>query len=190
MVAWAASTLAIVCPRIVITAPAEAVEDMVKAVAHVAADITVVAGSDTRQRSVAAGIAALGTDAQEILVHDAARPFMPAGVMGAALAELSRYDGVIPVLPVVDTVVAGVPDDVRYLKRASLGAVQTPQAFRAGPLRDAHARAAADGIEATDDGALLMHYGYTVGTCAGDAAGRKVTYPEDLAFFEERMLAP
>jgi len=76
---------------------------------------------------------------------------------------------------------------VRYLDRASLGAVQTPQAFRVGPLRDAHARASHDGLEATDDASLLLHYGYTLATVEGDSLGRKITYPEDIEAFERRV---
>lgn len=190
LVAWAASSLAAVCEQVVVTAPAEHLDAFRDAVAHVAADVVVVAGGETRQRSVALGLAAVRPDADEILVHDAARAFMPVAVSGRALAALEHADGVIPVLPVVDTIVTTSDGALGYLDRASLGAVQTPQAFRAAELRDAHARAEADGFEGTDDGSLLVRYGYRVVTCDGDVEGRKVTYPEDLDHFEQRIATP
>ena len=119
-----------------------------------------------------------------VLVHDAARPFAPVEVFERALAGLDDADGVIPVVPVVDTIVrtgSGLPI---YLDRSELTAVQTPQAFRPDALLDAHARAARDGITATDDGALLAHFGYRVATCEGDFASRKITYAEDIIHLE------
>lgn len=187
VVAWAASSLASVCEQVVVTAPAEHLDAFREALAHVAVDVTVVAGGDTRQQSVALGLAAVSDTADEILVHDAARAFMPIAVAGRALAALAQADGVVPVLPVVDTVVSTSDAGVVYLDRSALGAVQTPQAFRAEALRDAHARAAAEGLEGTDDGSLLVAYGYTLVTCEGDPQGRKITYPEDLDHFEHRM---
>ena len=189
LVRWAASSLASVCEHIVVTAPAEHVAAFEDALAGVPARIQVVAGGGVRQDSVALGLAALvNLDADDsVLVHDAARPFMPVAVMGRLLAALEHHDAVIPVLPVVDTIVTGVGADVAYLSRPSLGAVQTPQAFRASAIRDAHARAATDGIEATDDGYLALHYGYRLGTVEGDPLGRKITYQEDLEALERRL---
>lgn len=187
LVAWAASSLASVCQQVVVTAPPEHLDTFRAALAHVAAEVTVVAGGGTRQQSVALGLAAVSAEADEILVHDAARAFMPIAVAGRALAALERADGAIPVLPVVDTIVRTADAEVTYLDRSALGAVQTPQAFRARALRDAHDRAAADGFEGTDDGSLLVAYGYALATCEGDAEGRKITYPEDLDHFEHRM---
>ncbi len=212
LVAWAASSLAAVCEQVVVTAPAEHLDAFRDAVAHVAADVTVVAGGDTRQASVALGLASVRDDAEQILVHDAARAFMPVAVAGRALAALDAdpsamddaaamddpaamddaaaaggADGCIPVLPVVDTIVSTAGGALTYLKRPELGAVQTPQAFRASALRDAHARAQAEGFEGTDDGSLLAAYGYRVVTCEGDPEGRKITYPEDVDHFERRL---
>ncbi|WP_084125538.1 2-C-methyl-D-erythritol 4-phosphate cytidylyltransferase [Demequina sp. NBRC 110054] len=200
LVAWAASSLAAVCEQVVVTAPAEHLDAFRDAVARVAADVTVVAGGDTRQESVALGIAAVRDDAEHILVHDAARAFMPVAVAGRALAALEGgpggqddaavvegADGCIPVLPVVDTIVSTAGGTLAYLQRPDLGAVQTPQAFTASSLRDAHARAVADGFEGTDDGSLLAAYGYRVVTCEGDVEGRKITYPEDVDHFERKL---
>jgi 2-C-methyl-D-erythritol 4-phosphate cytidylyltransferase len=189
LVRWAASSLATVTDRLVVTAPADALEAFSEALDGVAASVTVVAGGESRQQSVAAGLAALGDlrDDDEVLIHDAARPFMPVAVFGRLLEAIEHHDAAIPVLPVVDTIVSGIGADIIYLDRPRLGAVQTPQAFRVGPLRDAHARAASDGVEATDDASLVLHYGYRLATVEGDPLGRKITYPEDLEAFDRRV---
>ena len=189
LVRWAATSLAAVCERIVVTAPVDAVGAFVDAVAGVGARVEVVMGGERRQESVARGIDALadldGDDA--VLVHDAARPFMPVAVFGRLLSALETHDAVIPVLAVVDTIVTGVGGDLRYLPRPGLGAVQTPQAFLMGALRDAHARAQAERFEATDDGALAQRYGFRLGTVEGDPRGAKITYAEDLDAAERRI---
>lgn len=189
LVRWAASSLAAVCERIVVTAPADAVSAFRDALVGVPAQVEVVAGGDTRQESVARGVAALEELRGDcaVLVHDAARPFMPVAVFGRLLAALDTHDGAIPVIPVVDTIVTGVGAEVNYLSRPSLGAVQTPQAFVLGALREAHSRARAEGFEATDDGALVQRYGFRVVTVDGDTLGAKITYVEDLEAAERRM---
>lgn len=189
LVRWAASSLASVCDRIVVTAPADAVGAFADAVAGVSARVDVVAGGGSRQASVALGLDALA-DVEEdaaVLVHDAARPFMPVAVFGRLLSALETHDAAIPVLPVVDTIVAGIGGDVSYLSRPTLGAVQTPQAFRMGALREAHARAKAEGFEATDDGALALRYGFRLGTVEGSPLGAKITYIEDLEAAQRRV---
>lgn len=187
MLAWAVSGAAAVAGRIIVTAPAEAIDDFRQAVAHVPAEIIVVAGGDDRQSSVHNALTELGGGIEAVLVHDAARPFAPSAVFGRALDGLDDADGVVPVVPVVDTVIRTGGTGVLYLDRASLGAVQTPQAFRPDALLDAHARAARDDVSATDDGSLLAHYGYKVDTCEGDAEARKITFADDLEYFEARV---
>jgi 2-C-methyl-D-erythritol 4-phosphate cytidylyltransferase len=189
LVRWATSALASVTDRIVVTAPADAIDDFVAALDGVAARVTVVPGGSSRQESVAVGLAELAdlSDDDAVLVHDAARPFMPVAAFGRLLEAIEHHDAAIPVLPVVDTIVSGVGGEVSYLDRGRLGAVQTPQAFRIGAVRDAHRRATVDGIVATDDASLVLHYGYRLATVEGDPLGRKITYPEDVEAFERRM---
>lgn len=193
MVVWAAAAAARVCGRVIVTAPLESLAEFEEVLNNAGLQAIVVPGGSDRQESVALGLAAIGSDDGEgwdaIVVHDAARPFAPIDVFERALAGLDDADGVIPVVPVVDTVVrtgSGLPI---YLDRSELQAVQTPQAFKPDALLDAHARAARDGVSATDDGALLAHYGYRVATCEGDLASRKITYVEDI-HHAERAGAP
>ncbi|KQN03997.1 bifunctional 2-C-methyl-D-erythritol 4-phosphate cytidylyltransferase/2-C-methyl-D-erythritol 2,4-cyclodiphosphate synthase [Sphingomonas sp. Leaf25] len=144
-----------------------------------------VIGGATRRESVAAGLAAIG-DAARVLVHDAARPFVPGAVIDRLLAALDHLPGAIPVLPVADTLAqAGeVLGDV--VPRAGLVRVQTPQAFDVAALRDAHAAWDA-GVEATDDAQMLRAIGLDVATVEGDIMLDKITYPADFAAAEARI---
>ncbi len=135
-----------------------------------------------RQQSVANALAALAEweDSAFVLVHDAARPGLTNGVIDRLLAALGSAEAVIPTLPVPDTIVeeaAGSAGDV--VDRSALARVQTPQAFRLGTLRRAHAEAVE--AAATDDAQLVRRLGLPVATVAGDARLHKLTYAEDMA---------
>lgn len=147
----------------------------------------VVPGAPTRSGSVRAGLAAVPEDAEVVVVHDAARPLaLPALFESVVDAVRAGADGAVPGLPVTDTIkrvargtVVETPD------RATLVAVQTPQAFRAPALRAAHA----GGAEASDDAALVEATGGTVVVVLGDPANDKVTRPGDLARLEAHLAA-
>lgn len=192
LVAHAVDRVASVASIIVVTAPAGFREQVSDAVAGGAVSVTVVDGSVTRQASVAAGLAALaaqGVGGDDIvLIHDAARAFMPAAAMLAAVdAVQAGAEGAVPVLRVVDTLVAVDGDAYGAIAdRASLRAVQTPQVFRARVIADAHSRAVfanpgAVGADAPDDASLAVAAGYRVVTTTGHAWGAKVTHEGDLA---------
>lgn len=138
-----------------------------------------VAGGETRSDSVRAGLASVPPEATIICVHDAARPFATHDLYRRVIDAVRRgADGAVPVVAVTDTikvvdadgVVVATPD------RASLVAVQTPQAFRADVLRAAHA----GGHASTDDAGLVELLGGRVVTVAGDERNRKITQPDDL----------
>lgn len=135
-----------------------------------------------RQQSVANALAALADwgDDSVVLVHDAARPGVGPEVIDRLLGALAHADAAIPTLPVPDTLVeqaGGGAGDV--VARDRLVRVQTPQAFRLGALRRAHA--GATGGAATDDAQLVRQAGVAVATVVGDARLHKLTYAEDMA---------
>lgn len=135
-----------------------------------------------RQESVANALRALSgwPDDTRILVHDAARPGVDAAVIDRLLAALDDANAAIPVLPVPDTLVEAADGEVgEVIARDRLARVQTPQAFRLGVLRRAHAQAA--GAAATDDAQLVRSLGVKVAIVAGDARLHKLTYAEDMA---------
>jgi 2-C-methyl-D-erythritol 4-phosphate cytidylyltransferase len=140
--------------------------------------VACVAGGATRADSVRAGLAEIPADALVILVHDAARPLITDEVIERVLAPLSEgWDGVVPGLPVSDTLKRVGPDGAveETVSRDSLYAVQTPQAFVASVLR-----AAAAG-EGSDCASLVEAAGGRVKVVPGDERLLKVTTREDLA---------
>ncbi len=146
-----------------------------------------VPGGATRQASVKAGLAALAPHGPEVvLVHDAARPVIPAGTIEALLAALESAPGAIPAQPVSDTLKRAASGAIgETVPRAGLYRAQTPQAFRFAPLRAAHEAATA---EATDDAQLLEWQGAAVALVPGHESNVKITFPEDLARVEASLL--
>lgn len=152
-----------------------------------------VPGGATRQASVRAGLEALAAHAPDVvLIHDAARPYVPAGTVAALLAALEHAPGAIPAVPVADTLKRGVeeapgtaPRIAETVPRAGLWRAQTPQAFRFPRLLALH-RMAPEG--ATDDAALLEAAGDAVALVPGSEDNIKLTYPEDLVRLERVLL--
>lgn len=138
----------------------------------------VVAGGDTRSASVRAGLGAVPTDAQVIVVHDGARPLASPTLFKAVIeAVLAGADAAVPASPVADTLKRVEADVVvGRVPREEVWAVQTPQAFRADVIRAAHA----SGEEDTDDAGLVEGIGASVRVVPGDARNLKVTTPADL----------
>ncbi|WP_428483571.1 bifunctional 2-C-methyl-D-erythritol 4-phosphate cytidylyltransferase/2-C-methyl-D-erythritol 2,4-cyclodiphosphate synthase [Rhodopila sp.] len=147
-----------------------------------------VAGGETRQDSVRAGLEALAPHGPDIvLVHDAARPVIPAGTIPTLLAALAESPGAIPGAPVADTlkrVERGVITGT--IPRTGLFRAQTPQAFRFSALLAAHR---AGLVGATDDASLLEAAGQTVEVVPGSDDNIKLTYPEDFPRLERIMAA-
>ncbi|MBN1192635.1 MAG: 2-C-methyl-D-erythritol 4-phosphate cytidylyltransferase [Coriobacteriia bacterium] len=154
----------------------------------------VVGGGDTRQESVAAGLGAVSGDADNILVHDGARPLITPDVIGLAVEALAAdvsLDGVVVGHPAYDTLkvvdagrkITGTPD------RSLLWVAQTPQVFRAEVLRSAYAAAEASGYTGTDDASIVEHFGGVVAMVQGPTDNMKVTVPEDVIAAEQLLRA-
>lgn len=149
-------------------------------------------GGATRQSSVRAGLEALGKHRPEIvLVHDAARPFASAALIGRAVAA-AKFSAAVPGLALSDTVKAVDAREhvMQTLDRASLRTIQTPQAFNFSALLAAHRDAAAAGRDDFSDDAALMEWaGHSVAVFAGEAANVKLTVAEDFVRAENERLA-
>jgi 2-C-methyl-D-erythritol 4-phosphate cytidylyltransferase len=142
--------------------------------------VTVTAvGGATRSDSVRSGLASVPSDADVVVVHDAARPLATARLFAAVVdAVRAGADAAVPGISLSDTVKQVDGDRVvETVERDDLVAVQTPQAFRAAALRAAHAR----GGDATDDAALVEQSGGVVVVVAGDRRNIKITGADDLA---------
>ena len=153
---------------------------------------SMVPGGATRADSVRSGLAAVPADADVIVVHDAVRPLATANLFAAVIAAVTEggADGAVPGVPVNDTI--KVVDEARRvtrtLDRASLVAVQTPQAFRAAALRRAHesagGAATGHGAAPTDDATVVEVHGGTVRVVKGEPDNLKITTPADLGAAE------
>lgn len=170
---------------IVVTAPGGHEQQIADAVAGSVseAQVVVVPGGSTRTESVAHALAAIPTDFEFVLVHDAARALAPVWLCAAVLAELEMgARAVVPAVPVVDTIrQLGDDGGSRTLERSGLRAVQTPQGFHAETLREAHRESHR---EATDDAALIEALGGEVRIIAGSPDALKVTTHLDLLVAE------
>jgi 2-C-methyl-D-erythritol 4-phosphate cytidylyltransferase len=151
-------------------------------------ELLLVAGGATRHVSEWRALQVLADDVDAgrldvIAVHDGARPLAGAALFEATLAAAHEHGGALPVVELPGLVTG----DLRRAVDGLVG-VQTPQAFRAVPLLEAHRRAAADGYESTDTAACFERYtDLPVVAVPSGATNLKVTFPEDLAV-AERLL--
>lgn len=170
--------------QVVVVAPASHVAAARSIAARVAGaasgSVSVVVGAESRQGSVANGLAALDPSVQVVLVHDAARALTPSELFDRVVrGVVASGTGVIPALPVSDTIkrVAGSAV-LETVDRSALVHVQTPQGFPREQLAAAYAAAS---VEFTDDAALFADAGHSVETVEGEARAFKITTPWDLA---------
>lgn len=146
---------------------------------------TVVTGGASRQASVRAGLEAVGDRARVIVCHDSARAFATPGLFARVIDALDGWDAAIPVVRVVDTVKRVEGQVVKGTEpRSMLALAQTPQAFVPGALMGAHETAEREGIEETDDAALLERSGFRIRAIEGEGLNLKITTPEDLRLAE------
>jgi 2-C-methyl-D-erythritol 4-phosphate cytidylyltransferase/2-C-methyl-D-erythritol 2,4-cyclodiphosphate synthase len=164
------------------------------------AQMRVVAGGTSRAESVRAGLRTVnGDEAEAVVVHDAARPFVTPDLIERALAALAGADGAICAVPVTDTLKRADGNRVtETVARAGVVRAQTPQGFRLEALRRAHEQAESgssrdgggahggDGAHgaATDDAVLVERSGGLVVVVAGDERNIKVTTPADFELAE------
>ncbi len=154
--------------------------------------VSVVESGDTRQHSSRNGMNLLGTDPPDIVfIHDAARPFLPAGLLHDLLEAALSSGAAASAVRSTDT--AYISDGNGYIQsvpdRSFLYNAQTPQVFRYGIIRDAHVKALEEGIcDATDDAVLVLRLGKAVRIVEGSYDNIKMTTPKDLDF-AKRYLA-
>ena len=178
---WALASAGSACDDVVVVLPRSYMH------ATLTPGVSAVAGGATRSESVRAGLAAVSDDAEVIVVHDAARPLADPALFDRVIGAVrDGADAAVPGVPVPDTIKRVDPASgvvVETLPRATLRAIQTPQAFAAEMLRRAHA----DGGDATDDAALVEAVGGRVVVVEGDPGNLKVTGPDDLVRAEDLL---
>lgn len=158
-------------------------------------DVMVTTGGDTRQASVLRGLEVLAEMPEPpefVMIHDAARPFVPVTMLNTIAAKLAENPecGVIPAAPVSETLKSVAPDGriVATVPRDGLYRAQTPQAFPLAGILEVHRQAATmANAEFTDDASLFEWAGLPVRVVAGDNRNIKLTWPRDFKD-AERML--
>ena len=146
--------------------------------------LTVEAGGAQRQDSVELGLALLDTGTEIVVVHDAARPFVPLESVKASIDAALACGAATVAIPTTDTVLQGNRDGflVDTPDRRFLWMCQTPQTFRVPVIRSAHEQARRDGYAGTDDATLVRRTGAPVKLVMGSPANIKITTPADLAW--------
>jgi 2-C-methyl-D-erythritol 4-phosphate cytidylyltransferase len=181
------------CPSIsefLIATRAEEVETLGMRVAEerLGRPVRVIRGGDTRQQSVANALAETSPDAELVLVHDAVRPLATREQVERVIAEARTRRAAILGIPAMDTVKevrrTSLPGDVALITatvpRERIVLAQTPQVFHAALLREAFARAAAEGASASDEAGLVERLGHDVYVVLGSERNLKITRPGDL----------
>ena len=170
--------------EIVVVLPVEFVADGPALVGMTRARCHIVAGGARRQDSVRAGFGAVKRTARIVLVHDAARPFVPRAVIDRVIAAADETGAAVPAVQASDTVKRVSVDGRRRvsdtLPRSEVWLAQTPQGFRREVLAAAMT-ASAGNTEATDEAQLVELMGAEVQIVDGDAGNTKVTTAEDVA---------
>lgn len=148
-----------------------------------------VTGGAERQDSVRAGLAAIASldGVEAVLIHDAARPFLPHAVIDRLLEALETFPAAVPALPVADTLAKEEHGLGPVVDRSGLYRIQTPQAFTLDAAMTSHK--AWTGTAATDDAQMARAAGYRVAMVEGDMALEKVTRPMDFQAAEQRLQA-
>src|SRR6202162_295018 len=159
--------------------------------------VRVVRGGNSRQDSVAKALELVSNDTEIVLVHDAVRPFVTREQIVRVIEEARSCKAAILGIPAMDTVKevkrASLPEDVALIigtiPRERVVLAQTPQAFSANLLKEAFARAEADGVNASDEAGLVERLGHDVHVVLGSERNIKITRPPDMElarFYRER----
>jgi 2-C-methyl-D-erythritol 4-phosphate cytidylyltransferase len=142
---------------------------------HVDANVCVTRGGKIRQETVYYLLQQ--TTADIVLIHDAARPFLPTRVIRDSIEAVKHYGAATVTRPIADTLIRTATGEV--VVRDELRAVQTPQSFRRELILKGHEEARAKNIEATDDAALVRLLGHEVVLVEGSSWLEKITTPDD-----------
>ena len=150
--------------------------------------VRVVRGGDSRQESVAKALELVPDETEIVLVHDAVRPFVTREQIARVIEEARKARAAILGIPAMDTVKevkrASLPEDVALITatipRERVVLAQTPQAFATKLLKEAFARAQADGVTASDEAGLVERLGCDVHVVLGSERNIKITKPADM----------
>jgi 2-C-methyl-D-erythritol 4-phosphate cytidylyltransferase len=144
----------------------------------------IVAGAETRQRSVTAGFRCIGENVDVVVIHDGARPFVSPLLIQTSVDLAYQHGSAIVAIPESDTLKRVSVDGtvVETVDRQQLWRAQTPQAFRRSILECALAHAEDHALDATDEASLVESLSWPIRIVPGSAWNFKITTPDDLCF--------
>ncbi len=174
--------------EIIVVASPEEITDMWSELGQYSKVVSVTAGGETRTESTLAGLERVSEDAEYVVFHDGARPFITSEIISATIKDAVTYGAAIAAVPEIDTVKSVDENGFvkETLKREALFRVQTPQVFKAEEFIDAVNTAQVGNF--TDDSSIFEAAGKKVYITRGSYDNIKITTPEDLAV-AERILA-
>lgn len=176
--------------EVVVVVPADHHDQFDRALSTSSVPVRLVTGGSERQESVRLGLAAIDDLDRPVLVHDAARPLVPAEVTAAVIrAVRTGAVAVVPVVVVTDSIRRVTSEGSEVVDRSSLRAVQTPQGFDGLVLSAAHDLVRDQGLSVTDDAAACEAAGHRVSLVDGSPAALKITTAADLRFAESLLAA-
>ncbi len=173
--------------EIVVVAPKNDVQQLSRELKSMISvkSVMVVAGGNTRQKSVFNGLKAASDSSELICVHDAVRPFVTKELIEKAVNACSEHDGVIVAQSSTDTIKKVMDDQIlETLPRETIWRAQTPQIFSKSALQEGLKMAEDENIQGTDEASLLERIGYQVGFVEGSSLNIKITTEEDWVFAE------
>lgn len=148
---------------------------------HLSKPLRLVSGGATRQETVARALAEAPPETDLVVVHDAVRPFVELEMIRKVVEAARKEGAAILGIPSVDTVKQVERQTILgTVPRERIVLAQTPQAFRFEIIREAFARAAADGFNGTDESSLVERLGHSVTVLMGSDRNIKITKPSDL----------
>ena len=172
--------------QIAVALPPEVVANPPAWLAELVGDrLCLAVGGATRTESVLAGLGALSSSIEAVLVHDAARPFVAAETINAVIEKATVGTCAVAAVPLVDTLKRADPRGQRVFEtvpRGGLWRAQTPQGFPRAALEEAYRAWSANrgGMDATDDAALVEAAGFHVELVRDRTTNLKITTPEDF----------
>lgn len=172
------------CAEIIAVVPSDLIDRARNVIGETA---VVVAGGETRQQSVARGLARITADA--VVIHDAVRPLVTPDLIVRVVAALEGADAAIAAARVGETVKRAEGGYVAAtIDRNALWLAQTPQAFRTEILATAHERASSEGFQSTDDAQLVERYGGRIAIVEASSTNLKITHADDFYVAEALLI--
>jgi len=142
-------------------------------------------GGKERQDSVFSALQLIDDKETSVVVHDGARPLVDTAMVSRCLQALDTFDGAVTAIPIKDTVKEALDGKIlRTMDRASLFAIQTPQAFKYITLYNAYQQVIGKRKVFTDDAAVVEEAGGKLTLVDGSERNIKITTPDDILILE------